>query len=63
MQSPLLVCPPKCNGTYCECPLLRDYMKINSGLQLTISPTFLSPMLSPVSNPSGGVVPIVARIR
>ena len=31
-QSSLLVYPPKCNGTYCECPCLRDYIEINSGL-------------------------------
>ena len=45
-----------------ECPLLHDYTVINSGLQLTISPTLLSPMLSSVGNPSGGVVPLVALI-
>ena len=38
-------------------------IEINSGLQLTISPTFLSPNLSPVCNPSGGMVPIVAQIH
>ena len=63
MQSPLLVYPPKCNGAYCERPLLCDYMEINSGLQLMISPTFLSPMLSPVGDPSGDVAPLVSQIR
>ena len=38
-------------------------MEINSGLQSTISPMLLSPMLLPLSNPSGGMVPLTSRIR
>ena len=51
-----------CNGIYCECPLLLDYMQIISGLQLTISLTFLSPNLSPVGNPSREIVTLVEQI-
>ena len=63
MQSPMLFYHSKCNGTQCKCSLFRDYMEINSGLQLMISPMLLSPMLSLVSYPSGGVIPLVSWIR
>ena len=63
MQSPLSVYPPKCDGTQYECPLLHNYMEINSELQLTISPMLLSPMLLPLSNSSGGMVTLTSRIR
>ena len=62
MQSPLLVYPLKRNGTYCQFSLLHVYLEVNSRLQLTISPTFLSLILSPVGNPSGSVVLFFRKI-
>ena len=62
IQLPLSVHSAKCKGTYCGCPLLLDYVEINFGLQLMISLTFISTMLSSVGNPRGGMVPLVAEI-
>ena len=42
------------------CVFLCDYMAVNSELQLT--PSHLSPMLSPVRNPRGSVAFLVAQI-